>query len=103
MPTVSERISRDQVAYVARLARLELTADELDAFVGQLTPVLEHFADIDILDLAGVEPMTRPYPLVNVLRGDVPGPTLDRTEVLAQAPAVEDARFSVPPILGGEP
>ncbi|CAN5615367.1 hypothetical protein BH24ACT5_BH24ACT5_23050 [soil metagenome] len=97
---MSERISADDVAKVARLARLDLTADELAAATTQLAAMLEHFADIDELDLSTVEPMTQPYPLSNVLRDDVPTPTLDRDEVLAAAPAVEGHRFRVPPILG---
>jgi aspartyl-tRNA(Asn)/glutamyl-tRNA(Gln) amidotransferase subunit C len=100
---VPGRITTDEVAHVARLARLELPADQLDHYAEQLAGVLEHFADIDALDLSGVEPMTQPYPLVNVLRDDVEGPTLDRDEVLAAAPAALDGRFRVPPVLGGEP
>ena len=100
---VSERISRGDVAHVARLARLELAPDELALYTEQLATMLEHFADIDALDLSAVTPMTQPYPLVNVFRDDVPGPTLDRAEVLAQAPEAVDHRFSVPPILGEEP
>ena len=88
---------------MARLARLTLTAEELATYTGQLDSMLDHFRDIDALDLAGVEPMTQPYPLVNVLRDDVPGPTLSRDEVLAAAPAAEDGRFRVPPILGDTP
>jgi len=103
MPAVSDSISRDDVAHVARLARLELTPDELETYTGQLASVLAHFHDIDALDLAAVAPMTQPYPLVNVLRDDEPGPTLDRDEVLAEAPSVEAGRFAVPPILGEEP
>jgi aspartyl-tRNA(Asn)/glutamyl-tRNA(Gln) amidotransferase subunit C len=64
--------------------------------------MLEHFADIDALDLGSVEPMTQPYPLVNVLRPDVVQPCLDRDEVLAAAPAAEEGRFRVPPIIGLE-
>jgi aspartyl-tRNA(Asn)/glutamyl-tRNA(Gln) amidotransferase subunit C len=97
---VSDRISPDDVAHVARLARLELTAEELEHFTGQLATMLEHFRDIDALDLADVPPMTQPLPLQNVMRDDVVGPTLDRDEVLAAAPAAEDGRFRVPPILG---
>jgi len=66
----------------------------------QLGGMLSHFDDIDALDLASVEPMTQPYPLVNVLRRDEVQPTLDRAEVLAAAPASEDGRFRVPPIIG---
>jgi aspartyl-tRNA(Asn)/glutamyl-tRNA(Gln) amidotransferase subunit C len=64
--------------------------------------MLEHFADIDALDLDGVEPMTQPTPLANVLRDDVEVPGLDRDEVLAAAPDAQDGRFRVPPIVGLE-
>jgi aspartyl-tRNA(Asn)/glutamyl-tRNA(Gln) amidotransferase subunit C len=100
---VSERITIDDVAHVAKLARLELPPEQLAHYAEQLARVLEHFADIDAVDLSGVEPMTQPFPLVNVLRDDVEGPTLDRDEVLAAAPASLDGRFRVPPVLGGEP
>lgn len=99
---MSERISADVVAKVARLARLDLDPDEIEHTTAQLGDMLDHFADIDALDLADVEPMTQPYPLVNVLRDDVEGLSLDRDEVLAEAPAAEDGRFRVPPIIGLE-
>ncbi len=97
---MSDRITAAAVAKVAKLARLDVTEDELDRMTVQLDGMLEHFADIDALDLASVEPMTQPYPLVNVLRPDVVRPCLDREEVLAAAPAAEDGRFRVPPIIG---
>ncbi len=100
---MSERISTEQVAHVARLARLDLTAEELDHYTDQLAAILDHAADIEALDLEGVEPMTHPVPLVNVLREDVVRPCLDRDEVLAAAPAAESGRFKVPPILGEAP
>jgi aspartyl-tRNA(Asn)/glutamyl-tRNA(Gln) amidotransferase subunit C len=97
---VSDRISADEVAKVARLARLALTDEELARATVQLGDIVDHFADIDELDLDGVEPMTQPFPLTNVLRDDVVEATLDRDEVLAAAPEVEDGRFKVPPIIG---
>ena len=96
-------ISRDDVVHVARLARLDLTEDEVDRFTEQLGAVLEHAADVAALDTAGVPPTAHPLPLVNVLRDDVAGPSLDRDEVLSQAPATEDGRFRVPRILGDAP
>ena len=99
---MSDRLTPDVVAKVARLARLDLTPDELDRATDQLSDMLDHFADIDKLDLGDVEPLNSPYPLVNVLRDDVEQPTLDRDEVLAAAPKSEDGRFWVPPILGGD-
>jgi aspartyl-tRNA(Asn)/glutamyl-tRNA(Gln) amidotransferase subunit C len=99
---VSERITADVVAKVSRLARLDLTAEEIETTTMQLCDVLEHFADVDALDLSDVTPMTQPYPLVNVMRDDVEAPVLDRDEVLAAAPQAEDGRFRVPPIVGLE-
>ncbi len=99
---MSERISEADVVKVARLARLNLTDDEVQRMTAQLGGMLEHFADVDALDLTDTEPMTQPYPLVNVLRDDVIRPSLDRAEVLAAAPAAEDGRFRVPPVIGLE-
>lgn len=97
---MSDRIAAADVAKVARLARLDLDDAELVRMTEQLGGMLEHFADVDALDLSSVEPMTQPYPLVNVLRPDVAEPCLDRDEVLAEAPSAEDGRFRVPPIIG---
>jgi aspartyl-tRNA(Asn)/glutamyl-tRNA(Gln) amidotransferase subunit C len=96
-------ISRDDVLHVAKLARLELTEAELELFTPQLAAVLEHAADVEALDVADVPPTAHPYPLRNVFRGDELRPSVDRDEVLAEAPDVEAGRFKVPPILGEEP
>ena len=99
---MSDRITPEAVAKVAKLARLSLSDDELAAATDQLSDMLDHFADIDALDLADVEPMTHPTPIANVMREDIEGECLDRDEVLAAAPDVEDGRFRVPPIVGLE-
>lgn len=96
------RITPEVAAKVAHLARLDFEPDELVRMTAQLDGMLEHFADIDALDLSTVVPMTQAFPLVNVLRADVVQPCLDRDEVLASAPAAEDGRFRVPPIIGSE-
>ncbi len=93
-------ISAADVAKVARLARLDIDDAQVEHFTEQLGKVMGHFGDIDALDLSAVEPMTQPYPLVNVMREDVELPTLDTDEVLAAAPAAEERRFRVPPIIG---
>lgn len=93
-------ISASDVAKVARLARLDIDDAQVEHFTEQLGKVMGHFGDIDALDLSSVEPMTQPYPLVNVMREDVEQPTLDTDEVLAAAPAAEQRRFRVPPIIG---
>lgn len=88
---------------MAQLARLALDEEEIDRFTVQLAAVLAHAGDIASLDTEGVPPTAHPFPLVNVLRDDVVRPSLDRDEVLAAAPAVEDHRFRVPPVLGEAP
>jgi len=96
-------LSREDVAHVAALARLSLSDEELDRYTGQLAAVLEHAADLATFDLEGVPTTAHPFAEHNVVRPDVVVASLDRDEVLAQAPAVEDDRFSVPRIIGEAP
>ncbi|TFV55470.1 Asp-tRNA(Asn)/Glu-tRNA(Gln) amidotransferase subunit GatC [Geodermatophilus sp. DF01-2] len=95
-------LGRDDVAHLARLARLALADEELDHFAGQLSAVLDAVAEVGKADVADVPPMTHAVPLTNVTRDDVVSPSLPRDVVLAQAPAAEDNRFRVPQILGEE-
>jgi aspartyl-tRNA(Asn)/glutamyl-tRNA(Gln) amidotransferase subunit C len=97
------RLTRDDVAHVAKLARLELSEEELDLFTVQLGSVLDHAADVSSLDLEGVVPTAHALAVTNVLRPDEVRVGVDRDEVLAQAPSVEDHRFRVPRILGEAP
>ena len=94
------QISRDEVAHLARLARLALTDDELDSYAGQLDAILEHVSQIQAVDVTGVEPTDNPLKDVNVFRTDVVEPCLTQEEALAQAPKAVDGRFAVPRILG---
>ena len=89
-------LSRDQVLHVAKLARLELTEEELERFAGELSKVLDHIEKISELDLDGVPPTSHVVDVPNALRPDVPRPCLPREVALANAPAVEDDGFSVP-------
>lgn len=88
---------------MADLARLALTDEELEQFTGQLAAVLDHARDVEGLDVAEVPPTAHPFELVNVTRPDEVRPSLDRDEVLAQAPAAEAGQFRVPPVLGEAP
>jgi aspartyl-tRNA(Asn)/glutamyl-tRNA(Gln) amidotransferase subunit C len=101
--SADHRLTREDVAHVAGLARLHLSDEELDLFTGQLASVLDHAADVASLDLAGVGATAHPLPVSNVFRSDEVRPSLDRDELLAQAPSVEDHRFRVPRILGEAP
>jgi aspartyl-tRNA(Asn)/glutamyl-tRNA(Gln) amidotransferase subunit C len=94
------RISREDVQHVASLARLALTPEEVESLAGELGVILDHAEDVASLDLEGVPRTAHPLPLQNVLRPDEVRPSLDRDEVLAQAPAAEDGRFRVPRIMG---
>ncbi len=85
------------------LARLALTDDEIEQLTGELGAILDHAAQVSALDTADVPPTAHPLPLVNVFRPDEPRPSLDRDEVLGQAPAAEDGQFRVPRILGEAP
>ena len=89
-------IDREQVLHVARLARLELSEDEVARMTGELSAILDHIEKISELDLDGVPPTSHVVDVPNALRPDVPGPCLPREVVLAAAPAVEDEGFSVP-------
>lgn len=95
-------LTRDEVAHLARLARLAVTEDELDLFAGQLDVILGSVARIGDVAAADIKPTSHAVPLQNVLRPDVVAPSLPREAVLAGAPAVEDDRFRVPQILGEE-
>ncbi|HZJ26420.1 MAG TPA: Asp-tRNA(Asn)/Glu-tRNA(Gln) amidotransferase subunit GatC [Acidimicrobiia bacterium] len=95
-------ITRADVEHVAHLARMGLTTEEVTALAGELGSILEYAAQVSALDLADVPPTAHPLPLVNVLRPDEVRPSVDRDEVLAQAPATEDGRFRVPRIMAEE-
>jgi aspartyl-tRNA(Asn)/glutamyl-tRNA(Gln) amidotransferase subunit C len=96
-------ISRADVEHVAELARLALTDEEIEELTGHLGTILEHAAQVSALDTGDVPPTAHPLPVTNVFRADERRPSLDRDEVLAEAPASEDGRFRVPPILGEAP
>jgi aspartyl-tRNA(Asn)/glutamyl-tRNA(Gln) amidotransferase subunit C len=89
-------IDREQVLHVARLARLELSDDEVTKISGELSHILEHIEKIGELDLDDVPPTSHAVELSNALRPDVPRPCLPRDVVLSQAPDVADDGFRVP-------
>jgi aspartyl-tRNA(Asn)/glutamyl-tRNA(Gln) amidotransferase subunit C len=89
-------IDRDQVLHVAKLARLELTDEEVERMAGELSQILEHVERMTELDLEGVEPTSHAVQLENVLREDVPRPSLPRERALASAPDATESGFRVP-------
>jgi aspartyl-tRNA(Asn)/glutamyl-tRNA(Gln) amidotransferase subunit C len=95
-------ITRDDVAHLARLARIDLPPGSLDHYADQLGVILGAVAQVS--EVAGVDipPMSHPLPLVNVFREDVVLPSLTNAEALSGAPSVESERFRVPRILDEE-
>ena len=93
-------ISRDEVARVAALARIELRPDELDRLAGELDVIVESIAKVSEVATPEVPATSHPLPMSNVFRPDVPVAALPVEDVLAGAPDAEDGRFAVPQILG---
>ncbi len=89
-------IDRETVLHVAKLARLELTDDEVATMSGELSKILDHIETISALDLDGVAPTTHVVDVGSALRADEVRPSLAREVALAQAPDVADDGFRVP-------
>ncbi|MGH8923536.1 MAG: Asp-tRNA(Asn)/Glu-tRNA(Gln) amidotransferase subunit GatC [Acidimicrobiia bacterium] len=87
------------ISYVARLARLALSPEELTFYRDQLGLILEHAARVQDVDTEGFEPTAHPLGIVNQFRPDEVRPSLDRDEVLAAAPVTDGVYFVVPPAL----
>lgn len=95
-------ISREEVARLAGLARIDLSDGELDRLAGELDVIVDSVARVSEIATPDVPATSHPLPLTNVFREDVPVEPLPVDEVLAAAPSAEGGRFAVPQILGEE-
>lgn len=95
-------ITREEIAHLARLARLAVTEAELDTFAGQLDVILDAVARVGEVTAADIPPTSHAVPLTNVLRDDVVVPGLTPADALAGAPDAAEDRFRVPRILDEE-
>lgn len=95
-------ITREEVAHLADLARIDLSEAELDQLAPQLSVILESIASISDIATDDIPPTSHPIEMTNVFREDVIQPGLTAAQALAAAPAAEEQRFSVPRILGDE-
>ncbi len=95
-------ISRDEVAHLARLARIEMTDTELDHLSDEMQVILGAVARVQEVAGANVPPTSHPLEMKNVYRPDVVVPSLTNAQALSGAPAQEEERFKVPQILGEE-
>jgi aspartyl-tRNA(Asn)/glutamyl-tRNA(Gln) amidotransferase subunit C len=90
-------ITREEVLHVARLARLELSEEEVERFAGQLSAILDAVSKVSELDLADVPPTSHPLEISNAWDEDEPRPCLPLDDVFANAPARDGAYFRSPP------
>jgi aspartyl-tRNA(Asn)/glutamyl-tRNA(Gln) amidotransferase subunit C len=90
------------VRHVARLARIALTDDEVQALEGQLSAILAYAEKVGEVATADVPPTGHAYPLTNILRDDDPRPSLAPEQAISTAPAAEEGRFRVPRIMEEE-
>lgn len=88
-----------EVEHIANLARLELTAEELERYRQQLSAILEYAARLQELDTSQIPPTSSVLPARSVLRADVPSPSLNVDDLLRNAPSHRDGQFRVPPVL----
>ena len=95
-------LSREDVAHVAMLARIQLEDHELDRLAGQLDQIVGWVGQVNEVAAADVPPMSHPLPLANVTRPDEVRPSLTQDQALANAPDPKDGRFGVPRILDEE-
>lgn len=91
-------ITKEQVKHVAKLARLSLTEEEVELYTKQLSKILDYIDQLSEVNTNGVEPMTQPIPMVNVMREDVVKKQFERNELLKNAPQEEYGFFRVPRI-----
>ncbi|MDH5671291.1 MAG: Asp-tRNA(Asn)/Glu-tRNA(Gln) amidotransferase subunit GatC [Myxococcales bacterium] len=98
-------LTLDDVRHVANLAALELDdrdPEELEALRAELSAILEFMADLDAVDVTGVEPTAHPFPMASPLRPDEVLDVVPRERLMAAAPRTQDGAFAVPKVLEGD-
>ena len=96
------QLTPEQVDHIALLARLELSDEEKQRAAGELSQILNHFEQLSQLDTENIEPTDHVLPLVNVLRADMPRPSLQREAALQNAPEAAAGMFQVPRVVEAE-
>jgi len=93
------RISKEEIEHIASLARLSLTEKEKELFGSQISSILDYVEKLNELDTKNVEPTSHVLPLSNVIRDDIPGPSIPREDALMNAPDHTEKFFRVPKII----
>ena len=91
-----------EIRRIARLARLDLSADQVRQYQPQLASILKHVETLQSLDVEGVEPLAHPHDLTNRLAPDEPTPAMPASALLGGAPAIEGRLIAVPRVLDRE-
>ena len=94
------KITKEEVVYVANLARLDLDDASIEKFASQIGTILEYVDTLKRVDTTGVRPTSHAIALTNAFREDTPQEHLDRDTALANAPEKEDGNFLVPKVIG---
>ncbi|MGD9150631.1 MAG: Asp-tRNA(Asn)/Glu-tRNA(Gln) amidotransferase subunit GatC [Desulfobacterales bacterium] len=94
------KITKEEVLYVARLARLDLDADAIDKFAGQIDEILGYIDKLNQVDTEGTQPTSHAISLTNAFRDDVERQHLERERALSNAPEAEEGQFVVPKVVG---
>jgi aspartyl-tRNA(Asn)/glutamyl-tRNA(Gln) amidotransferase subunit C len=94
------KITKDEVLYVADLARLDLDAEMIDKFAGQIGTILDYVGNLNEVDTDGIRPTSHAISLTNAFREDEPNEHLERDRALENAPEKEDGNFIVPKVVG---
>ncbi len=93
------KLSKDEIASIAHLSRLELSQEETDGFTSHINVLLEHFQTLQELDTSGIEPTSHVIPVFNVFRDDEVRESLSPEDVVANGPQVADNCFVVPRVV----
>ena len=93
------KLTRDEVLHIAELARLGLSAAEVERFQGELSEILSYAERLQQVDLSAISPAARVQSIENVLRDDVVLPSFPRQSIIANAPHTAEGCFKVPPVL----
>ncbi len=94
-----EKITRDEVLHVARLARLTFSEAEVERFTEQLSAILTYMEKLEELDTEGVEPTSHVLPLANVYKPDEARPSWEREKIMSGGPSIEHGHYKVPKIV----
>jgi aspartyl-tRNA(Asn)/glutamyl-tRNA(Gln) amidotransferase subunit C len=92
-------LTREQIAHITELARLDLTDTEIAVYQKQLSAILEYAEQLESLDTDAIPPTATVLPVRNVMRDDQPCPSMSREDILANAPEIEDGCFRVDAVL----